>query len=157
MVPTHAHLQRDRDRDRFHRGFQYRGGSDFVAHQRGAGHLAHRDFLDRAAEIDIDQIGALIGGDSRRLRHRHGVASRQLHRRDPSRAVHLGHRQGFLVFANHRPGGNHFRDDHAGAKGFGDAAKGKVGDTRHRRENDRYVDANPAAEIDGRECRKTVL
>ena len=58
MVPAHAHLQRHRHRDGAHRRREQPPGRFLVAHQRGAGLLADRHLLHRAAEIDVDQVGA---------------------------------------------------------------------------------------------------
>ena len=55
-----------------------RGGGDLVAHQRAAGHLADRDLLHRAAEIDVDDVGAATDGDPRRLGHRRRIAAGEL-------------------------------------------------------------------------------
>ena len=157
VVPAHAHFQRDRHIDGVHRGLQDRGGGDLVAHQSRARHLADSDLFHRAAEVDVDQIGAFVHGNARRLRHRNRVAPRQLHRGYAACAIDLGHGQRFRVLADHCPGGNHFRDNHAGAKRFGDPAKWQVGDAGHRRQDDRGIDANPAPKGDWYEGRKIVF
>ena len=137
MVPAHAHLEGDRDRDGAGGRFENAGGGDFVAHQGAAGHLADGDFLDRTAEIDVDDIGAAADGDAGGLGHGGGVAARQLDR--GWAAVHLGHAQGGLVLAHHGPGGDHLGDDEAGAEFAGEAAERQVGDAGHRRQDDRRL------------------
>ena len=77
-VPAGAHLERDRDA---------RGGDDrgedaadqrLVAHQRGAGGPV-ADLLRRAAEVDVDDLGAEVDVHARRLGHHRRVVARDLH------------------------------------------------------------------------------
>src|SRR6185437_15844160 len=80
-------------------------------------------------------------------------AAGELHGGDAAAAVHLGHAQGVAVLAAHRPGGDHLGDHHPGALLLGETAERQVGDAGHRRQDDRRVDADAAAEVDRREGR----
>ena len=61
LVPAEAHLQRDRDIDSLHGRLDQRQGVIGIAHQRRAG-IAADHLLGRAAHVDLDDIGACIGG-----------------------------------------------------------------------------------------------
>ena len=103
VVPAHAHLQRDRDRDGFDGRLQDRRGGDFVAHQRGPGGLADGDLPDRAAEVDVDQMGAFIDRQTRGFGHRGRVAAGKLDRGNTSVTVDLGHIAGSCGFPGSSP------------------------------------------------------
>ena len=99
-------------------------GGEFVAHQGRAGLLAERDLFDGAAEIDVDQIGAAVHSEACGFCHRSGFASGELEGGNAADAIHLGHAQRIAVFPDHRPGGDHFGDNHAGAEFFGQPPEG---------------------------------
>ena len=63
----------------------------------------------------------------------------------------------FSIFTDHRPGGDHLRHHHAGTELLGEMAKWQIGDTGHRREDDRRVDPHATTEVNrwqfaGRDC-----
>jgi hypothetical protein len=153
VVPAHAHLQRHRDRDRLDGGLQDGGGGGFVAHQGGAGGLADRHLLHRAAEIDVDQVGALVHRESGGVGHGVRIAAGELQGGDAAAAVNLGHVERLAVLPDHRPGGDHLGDDHAGAEFLRGAAKWQIGDTGHGSQQDRGVDSDAVAQIDGAQGR----
>ena len=67
-------------RHRTDRRVQDRRGGGLVAHQRRAGLLAERHLLHRAAEVDVDQVGAAVHREPRRLGHRRRLAAGELQR-----------------------------------------------------------------------------
>ena len=147
VVPAHAHLQRHRHRHGAHGRLQDARGGGLVAHQRAAGALADRDLLHRAAEIDVDQVGAATDRDARRLGHRRRVAAGELdrgRRRRRSSAMRSVLRfsrtiaQEAIISDTTRPAPSRARQP----------AERQVGDARHRRQDDRRVDPDAAAEVD---------
>ena len=149
VVPAHAHLQRHRHRHRPHRRLQDARRRRLVAHQRGAGQLADRDLFHRAAEIDVDDVGAAIDRDPRRLGHRRRVAAGELHRGGlPLWPSSSAIRRVVAVLPHHRPGGDHLGYHQPGAKLPGEPAERQVGHARHRRQDDRRLDSDTAAQVD---------
>jgi len=120
------------------------------AHQRRAG-IAVDHPLGRAAEIDVDDIGARVLGDPGRGGHPAGVAAGELHHvRQPGRRHQLA---AHVVVADaERAAGDHFRDDEAGAIAGGELSHRSVGDAGHGGEKrpiaDRLIaDAQAAGRI----------
>ena len=118
-----------------------RAAATFVAHQRAACHLADRDLLHRAAEVDVDDVRTARDRDARRLGHRRRIAAGKLER--GRRALERRHAQRVAVLAHHRPGRDHLRDDQSRAESAREPPERQVGHARHRREDDRGVDRTP--------------
>ena len=81
--------------------------------------MAVNDFLHRAAEIYVDDIGAKIGVEARGFCHHLWIASGQLygHRRIFRRT--LDHLHGLSGISDHRLAGNHLGNHHRCAMTFG--------------------------------------
>ena len=137
MVPAHAHFQRDRHRHGLHHRFENARGGDFIAHERAAGALPQRHFLDRAAEIDIHHGGATIHNKLRGFRHGCRVAAGQLHGSGSAKAIQFRHFQRLAVFPHHGLGGDHLRNNHGRAKRARQSPEGLIGHARHGSQNDR--------------------
>lgn len=78
FVPAEPHLQRHRHVDRIDRRLDQRERMIGIAHQRRAG-ITARYLLGRASHIDIDDAGAVIGRDLRRLGHEMRLTPGKLH------------------------------------------------------------------------------
>ena len=126
VVPAGAHLERHRKIDRLDRGFENARGVKFVAHQRRAGVTVHHLF-HRAAEIDVDDGGAAIGVELRRLGHHRGLATGELHRHRLLVMFAFRHRQRAAAFADHRLAGDHLRHHQPGAEGFDQTPERQIG------------------------------
>ncbi len=98
-----------------------------VAHQRRAG-MAVDHFLDRAAEIDVDDLRAAIGVELGRLGHDTRLAAGELHRHRLFLGAALCHRQRLSRFADHRLARDHLRDHKPGAQPLDQTAKRQIGD-----------------------------
>ena len=113
-----------------------------IAHQRRAG-LAAGDVARGAAHVDIDDVGAGGFGDARAFRHPMRFAACELNDVRPY--------PGRLASQNrHRPAmdeivaGGHFGNDEAGAKRGCEPPKRRVGNPRHRRQQDPVSDLDIA-------------
>jgi hypothetical protein len=77
---------------------------------------------------------------SRGLRHSRRVAARELDRIRSAAARDLRHAERRLILPHHGPGGDHLRDDEAGAEVSGQGAERQIRDPGHRGEDHRRLD-----------------
>ena len=125
-----------------------RQGQLGVAQQLDAGagtaHLAHR-----AAHVDVDQVGAGLGGDRGAGAHHLGVVAEELHRDrvlvgvDPHQLA-----QGALVAVVQAEAGDHLRDRQPGPVAFRLQAHEPVADPGQRRQQDPVGDPH-SADLEG--------
>lgn len=135
-VPARAHLERDRNTRSRDDGAQYPRDQRLIAHERGArGAIA--DLLGRAAEIDVDDLGAEFHVHARGIGHHGRVIARNLHdaRLGLSAVIHPQTRLGRIPEVN--VGRDHFRRRDPRAHSPAEPAEGQVGHARHRRESER--------------------
>ena len=107
--PAGADLEGHRDRDRRHHRRQDAPHQGLVAQQGGARrHLA--DLLGRAAHVDVDDVGAEVEVEARRLGHGRGVGPDDLHRDGPGLAAVVEAPAGLAGAPQAGVGGDHLRD-----------------------------------------------
>ncbi len=115
-----------------------------VAQQLGAGAGA-ANLANRAAHVDVDQIGAGFGGDRRPRAHHLGVVAEELHRNrvlvgvDPHQLP-----QGALVAVVQAEAGDHLRHGQPGPVAFRLQAHEPVADPRQRSQQDAVGDLDVA-------------
>ena len=103
------------------------------------------DLPHRAAHVDVDQVGADLGGDRRPGAHRLGVVAEELDRDrvlvgvDPHQLA-----QGALVSMVQAEARDHLRDREAGAVALGLEADEPVADPGQGREQDPVLDPDAA-------------
>ena len=136
IVPAEPHLDRDRQRRRAHNGLDQPLRQVRHAHQGRAG-KAVGHALGRAAEIDVDDVGARVLGDLRRRAPSTALRSRRAApcAAGPGDAASL--RRMSSLPTPERAAGDHLRDDEPGAISRGQPAHRSVGDAGHRREEAR--------------------
>ena len=140
-----AHLHRDRDVDRSgDRGDNTAGALGVVEQGRAGTGLRH--LPDRAAEVDVDDVGAGVDDRARGLGHQRRLRAEDLHR---ERMLVGGDSQiaerAFVAVVNARAA-DHLRAHEAGAEAATLPPERLHADARHRREHEarRHLDAaNP--------------
>ena len=98
-----------------------------VAHQRRTG-MAVDHLFDRAAEIDVDDTGAAVGLELRRLGHHPRLAAGELHRHWLFLGAALRHQQRLPGVADGRFAGDHLGDDQGCALALHHAPERQIGD-----------------------------
>ena len=159
VVDALAHLHRDRDGvatvgARHVGGGRHRGGHDRAEQaalpRQGAAPALARDLGDRAPEVQVDVVGAVLR-DEDPHGARHGGRVHAVELDAARRLVEIGgdHPHRLVVALDQRPRGDHLGDVDAGG---GTAGRGTgllagqpperaVRDARHRREHDRHATA----------------
>ena len=131
---------RNRNGYRLHHRFNERQRMVEVAHQRRAG-LAAGHVPRRAAHIDIDDVGASVGGDRGAFRHPARLAAGDLHHVQSAAVILDAPPRDTLLrgapAAGKRRTCGHFRDHKAGAKPRREPPERRIGDARHRRQKHR--------------------
>ena len=97
-------------------------------------------FLDRAAEIDIDNLGTAVGIDLGGFAHCVRLATSELDRHGLFFGAALNHCHRLAALADHCLAGDHLRHHEGGAQALDKAAKRQIGNTRHRRQDHRLID-----------------
>jgi hypothetical protein len=110
-----------------------------VAHQGRAG-IDAADLLRRAAQVDVDDLGALFDVEARRGGHSRRIVPGNLHRDRPRLAGMVAPQAGLLGLPERGVVGGHFGKTQPRAQRAAEHAERAVGDARHRRQPDRVVE-----------------
>ena len=135
LVPTGPHLQRHRQVNRLDRGLEDARGVDLVTHQSRSG-VALDHFLDRTAEVDIDDRGPPVLVELGRLRHDLGLVAGELNRHGVLLGAVRRHFHGPAGPADHGLAGDHLGDDKPGAQALDQTAERHVRHPGHGRQDD---------------------
>ena len=132
-VPTCAHFQCHGYCNRVNHGVEYARHQFRVAHQRRSGQAA-ADFFCRAAKIDVDGRGAESSGVARRVGHHCRLAARNLH--DVRRRIRAKIQPVTALVRVPQAGvrNGHLAGRQARAPVAAQAAKGRISDAGHRRQ-----------------------
>src|SRR5579872_3546351 len=139
LVPAGAHLECHRQFDGAHHRLEDARGLAFVAHQCRTGMAVHH-LLDRTAEIDVDEGGAAIFIELRRLRHHRRLAAGELHRHRVFLRRGRGHQHGLAGLPDHRLARDHLGNHQPHPLLLHQAAKRQVRHPRHGRQNHRILE-----------------
>jgi hypothetical protein len=117
-------------------------GVGILEQRRSGARLA--DLRDRAAHVEVDQVGARLGHARGRRAHDVGVLAEQLHRHRPALALaRVDHQQlveRLAVLVVDREARDHLGERQARAVALGLQAHEPVADPRQRREHDAVGD-----------------
>ena len=140
VIPAQTGFQGNGNVHRLHHRAQNTVNQIFVLQQGATGqHIA--DFFGRTAHIDVDNLGTggdvVAGGFGQLI----GIAAGNLHRDRAGFAAVVAAAQGFAGMPQRRIVGNHFADGITGTVCPRQAAERFVGNTGHRRERNRGINA----------------
>jgi hypothetical protein len=138
---SEARLHRDRQVDRVDDAADDAGHLLRLLQEPRPGAVAARHVLDRAADVDVDQLGAGLRGDLRRLDHDRGIGAVDLDPDGPLPIVDLQLLQADAGVPDQPLGGDELGVDDVGAQPPADEPERLVGDVLHRRQQQRPVEA----------------
>ena len=132
-IPSGTKLQGDRHVHRRHHRFEQRGHQRFIAQQCRATPVI-ADFFDRAAHVDVDDLGAAINIEFCSFGQQHRIGACNLHGLGLHLAIMIDAPRSLFAGPDTGIGGGHFRHRITGTQLLAQLPKWPVRHARHGRD-----------------------